>query len=149
MEHGQGVKDTLLEYNDIMKENDELYRLAAKWFGLPDAAFWILYALREQGSLTQSALCGMLYMPKQTVNSSLKQLEADGYLKLREMTDRRSKEVCLTKEGERLAARTVDKVFLAECGALSGLTGGERETLIALFRKFTGLFKEQMKEMRK
>ncbi len=137
------VKALLLEYNRIVRECDELYRTAAKRLGLPDGAFWILYALREgERALTQSVLCSMLYLPKQTINSSLKKLEADGYLQLQEMKDRRSKRVCLTEKGRLLAEDTVDKVLRAECAALSELPPDERRQLVGLF----GRFQERLRE---
>lgn len=135
----------LLEYNSIIKENDELYHKVSTALGLPDCAFWILYILREDNKvLTQSEICSALYQPKQTVNSSLKKLEYDGYIELIMMKDRRSKEIHLTQKGKVLAQNTVDKVICAEQNALSGLTAEEQDTFIGLFRKYTDLLKSTM-----
>lgn len=142
------VEKRLSEYNGIIKENDELYRGIARAFGLPDCAFWILYALRESGeTLTQSEICYAMYQPKQTVNSSLKKLEREGYLVLKEMPDRRSKEVRLTAKGVTLAQRTVDHVIYAEHTALSGLTEEEQKTFMELFRRYTELLKSSIGEL--
>ena len=139
----------LSEYNSIIKETDELYRGVAKALGLPDCAFWILYVLREEGEvLTQSEICYALYQPKQTVNSALKKLEYDGCIELTEMDDRRSKQIQLTEKGGKLAEKTVDKVIAAEHKALSGLTETEQETFIGLFRKYAGLLRNNMEELR-
>ena len=44
----------LSEYNNILKENDNLYRGVAKRLGLPECAFWILYTLRaDSAALTE------------------------------------------------------------------------------------------------
>ncbi len=135
----------LYEYNSIIKENDELYRGVARTLGLPDCAFWILYALRESAQvLTQSEICNAMYQPKQTVNSALKKLEADGYIVLMEMNDRRSKQIDLTKKGELLAQKTVDRVIAVEAQALDGLTVQEQEDFIRLFRKYTDLLKNSI-----
>ena len=40
----------LSEYNNILKENDNLYRGVAKRLGLPECAFWILYTLRADSA---------------------------------------------------------------------------------------------------
>lgn len=139
----------LLEYNGIFRENDELYRGLAKAMGLPDGAFWILYTLREKGeAVTQSDICSAVYMPKQTVNSALKKLASDGYLVLSEQKDRRSKQIRLTEQGVRLAEATVDKVFAAEDRALAGLTEEEKERFLFLFRRYTELLKESMRELK-
>ena len=66
-------KTTLAAYNELYKEQDDLYRGAARGFGLSDCAFWVLYALREtKRPMTQSGICAAVYQPKQTVHSALK-----------------------------------------------------------------------------
>ncbi len=139
------IRKRLAEYNNTIKENDELYRNAAKAMGLSDGAFWILYILRENGKLlTQKEICDALYQPKQTINSALKKLERDGFLELMEMSDRRSKEVHLTEKGKELARKTVDQVIADECEALSELTEEEQKTFLGLFHKYTILLKKSM-----
>lgn len=133
------------EYNSIIKENDELYRHAAKASGLSECAFWILYALRADGEkLTQSDICNSLYQPKQTVNSALKKLENEGYIALLHAGDQRGKPIHLTEKGLLLAARTVDRVIGFEHAALRGLSDEEQETFIRLFRQYTGLLKDKL-----
>ena len=91
-------RGALAAYNELYKEQDDLYRAVARGFGLSDCAFWVLYALREaERPMTQSDVCAAVYQPKQTVHSALKKLEGEGFLRLAEGRDRRSK---------RLTART-------------------------------------------
>ena len=98
----QDAKRMLLEYNKETKRLDDLYRCAAKQCGISECAFWILYTLRaEERQFTQAEICEFLIEPKQTVNSALKKLEAEGYLTLSAGADQRSKRVCLTEKGER------------------------------------------------
>ena len=112
-------KTTLAAYNELYKEQDDLYRGAARGFGLSDCAFWVLYALREtKRPMTQSGICAAVYQPKQTVHSALKKLEGEGYLRLAEGRDRRSKHLVLTERGEALVRRTVDPVMAAEEAAM-------------------------------
>ncbi len=135
----------LAQYNSIFRESDQIYRTAAKSFGLSDYAFWILYSLREASTpLTQSDICNQIYLPKQTVNSALKKLEADGVIVMEEMTDRRSKRLALTQKGQTLAARTADRVLAAEHDAFLGLSAQEQEEFIHLFRKYTDILKQNM-----
>lgn len=138
-------REYLLKLNNILKENDEIYRNTAKNSGLPDCAFWILYTLRDEGNITtQSEICSAIYLPKQTVNSALKKLESDGYLQLLNTNDRRSKQVSLTPKGLALAETTVDRVIAWETKALSGMTADEKETFLRLFRKYTDLLNVNM-----
>ncbi len=142
------VKDKLLEYNGIIKESDQLYHQVAKAFGLPDCAFWILYSLREDNTaLTQSDICSLMCQPKQTVNSSLKKMEKEGYITLTKRNEGRGKQINLTGKGIRLAEATVDQVLDIECSALSELEEKERDTFIQLFQKYTDILKRKMQRL--
>lgn len=139
------IETTLWEYNTIFKENNEMYRGVAKVLGLTDTALWILYALRDsRGTATQREVCNMLYEPKQTINSALKKMEAEGYIELIPGKDRRSKRIRLTEKGTALAGQTADKVIEAEHRALCRMEEQDREQLLRLFRTYTEKLKEEM-----
>ncbi|MCI8991243.1 MAG: winged helix DNA-binding protein [Eubacterium sp.] len=130
----------LSEFNRIMKENDKIYRNAAKAVGLSYCSFWILYALRNtQELLTQSEICYETYLPKQTVNSALKKLEHENYIELLNINDRKSKQIRLTEKGAALAEKTVDTIVLSEQRSFYGLSTEEQETFLHLFQKYTDL----------
>ena len=138
----------MLELNEIMKETDDLYRNLAKKFKMSDCMIWILYILREDDiSVTQSDICNMMYMPKQTVNSSLKKMEAEGYIELLSINDKRSKQVCLTEKGVDLANNTVDIIISKENNALSKMDKEEQALFINLFKKYKDLLKESFMEI--
>ena len=138
----------MLELNEIMKETDDLYRNLAKKFKMSDCMIWILYILREDDrSVTQSDICNMMYMPKQTVNSSLKKMESEGYIELLNINDKRSKQVCLTEKGVDLANNTVDIIISKENNALSKMDKEEQALFINLFKKYKDLVKESFMEI--
>ena len=138
----------MLELNEIMKETDDLYRNLAKKFKMSDCMIWILYILREDDrSVTQSDICNMMYMPKQTVNSSLKKMEAEGFIELLNINDKRSKQVCLTEKGVDLANNTVDIIISKENNALSKMDKEEQALFINLFKKYKDLLKESFMEI--
>lgn len=138
----------LMEYNNISKELDDIYRNTARSFGISECSLWILYILRaEKGPMTQSVACDLLFYPKQTINSALKKMESDGLIKLRHVSDRRSKQIELTGKGELLAVQTADRVLRAEHGAMSGLSDQEQEIFIGLWRKYTDLLKSNMQAL--
>ena len=138
----------MLELNEIMKETDDLYRNLAKKFKMSDCMIWILYILREDDrSVTQSDICNMMYMPKQTVNSSLKKMESEGYIELLSINDKRSKQVCLTEKGVDLANNTVDIIISKENNALSKMDKEEQALFINLFKKYKDLLKESFMEI--
>ena len=138
----------MLELNEIMKETDDLYRNLAKKFKMSDCMIWILYILRgDDRSVTQSDICNMMYMPKQTVNSSLKKMESEGYIELLNINDKRSKQVCLTEKGVDLANNTVDIIISKENNALSKMDKEEQALFINLFKKYKDLLKESFMEI--
>lgn len=138
----------MLEFNEIMKETDDLYRNLAKKFKMSDCMLWILYILREDDrAVTQSDICNMMCLPKQTVNSSLKKMEAEGYIELLNINDKRSKQVCLTEKGIDLANNTVDIVISKENNALSKMDEKEQELLMNLLGKFNNLLKDSFSEI--
>lgn len=138
-------RGALAAYNELYKEQDDLYRAAARGFGLSDCAFWVLYALREaERPMTQSDVCAAVYQPKQTVHSALKKLMGAGYLQLAEGRDRRSKYLVLTERGEALVRRTVDPVMAAETAAMDTLTKAERTQFLSLCRRYNTALRQYL-----
>lgn len=134
---------TFTQFNDevgrMHKEEDSLYRRLARQFGLSDSEFWILYTLAGSAEpVTQAKLSGYLSLSKQTVNSGLKQLEQEGYIRLTGGPGRQ-KYLHLTGRGERLTAGTVRSVLAAEERAFLGLAEEERASLLALEHKYLAL----------
>ena len=142
--------DRLSEYNNIIKENDNIYRGLARNMGLSECSFWILYILRSEcAALAQSDVCNFLFQPKQSINSALKKMESDGYIELVHETDQRSKKIILTPEGVRFCEETVDRVIALERRALGSLPEDEQKLFLSLFRKYTDILKGCMEEILK
>lgn len=103
-----------------MKETDRMYEDVSKKFKISNAAFWILYFLRENElPRTQSEICFVSHLPKQTVNSALKKLESDRYINMAFGDNKKSKQIVLTEKGCKLAESTADVVIAAEHRALN------------------------------
>ena len=138
-------RGALAAYNELYKEQDDLYRAVARGFGLSDCAFWVLYALREaERPMTQSGVCAAVYQPKQTVHSALKKLIGEGCLRLAEGRDRRSKYLVLMEQGEALVRRTVDPVMAAETAAMDTLTEAERTQFLSLCRRYNTALRQYL-----
>ena len=127
-------QEFIRRYNGLYKENTEIYHRLARHFGLSDSAFWILYTLREAGgSVSQSQLCGELFLSKQTVHSALKQLEQGGYLQLENVpNNRKNKRVQVTPQGEQLLCQVSDPVFAMEERAFLRLSPQQRQAVLEL-----------------
>ena len=140
----------LAKYNALSKESDNLYRGLVRELGGSECALWILYTLRaEKPPVTQKTICDILHVPKQTVNSAMKALEAGGYLRLEPGPDRRRKQVVLTEAGERLARESADKIILAEEAAFGAMTEPEREMFLILMGRYVRALREEIQEIKR
>lgn len=141
-------KAYIFEYNRIIKENDNVYRDAAKSFNIAECELWILYFLRVGGISTQSDLCSVMLQSKQTINSALKSMQTKSYLELKNTDDRRKKKISLTEKGKLLAKGTADLVIKLEQESLDELTDDEKEAFISLFDKYTKILKQKAERMK-
>lgn len=100
--------------NLLFCETDAVYHQIALRFGLSDSALRVLYALCDSdGSCRLRDICRLAGLSKQTLNSTVRKLEADGHVRL-ETAQARHKLLCLTETGEQLSQRTVRRLMEAE-----------------------------------
>lgn len=134
----------LLNQND--KLLDELYHHYASRWALSDTAFWILYVAWVQGDgCTQRDICASWSYTKQTINTALKNLERQGYIRLIPLPDnRKSKQIRFTESGEQLADRIVTPLLRAEADSFAQLSEQEQRELVRLSQKRTALLKKEM-----
>ena len=131
--------------NRLYNETNQIYHRLARRGGLSDCAFWLLYALRDgDGPMTQAQLSTLLCLPKQTVNSALKQLTEAGCLRLEAVDGNlKNKRVCLTETGEARLGPVIDRVFRLEERAAARLTAEERSALLAIEEKLIDAFRDE------
>lgn len=129
------------EFNRLDKETNDLYHEVALGMGLSDSAFCILYILNDRGDgCLQRDICAEAFVSKQTVNSSIRRLEGEGYLCLRRGKGR-DKHIFLTEKGRQFVAGRVVPVMEAEKAAFSALGPEERRELLRL----SALYVEHLK----
>lgn len=131
--------------NRLYNETNQIYHRLARRGGLSDCAFWLLYALRDgDGPMTQAQLSTLLCLPKQTVNSALKQLTEAGCLRLEAVDGNlKNKRVRLTETGEARLGPVIDRVFRLEERAAARLTAEERSALLAIEEKLIDAFRDE------
>lgn len=132
------LKSQLLRFNSIYNDTNHTYHRLALSLGLPDCAFLILYLLRMSDRLyTQSEICELMCLSRQTVNSALKTLAAAGHLEfVHSDGNKKNKLLKLTERGISFCETSVDRVIGLEINALSEFTPDELELLLRLNRKF-------------
>lgn len=134
-------------YNYLLGEMEAAYHGMSLRLGLSDSASMILYAICEEGeSRLLSDIRRLSGLSKQTVNSSIRKLEAEGILYL-EKADSKSKKVCLTAEGKALAERTVLRIQQAENNILASWPRQDVEKYLELTENFLAALREEAAKM--
>lgn len=130
------ISNPLKEFNRIYKKTNEIYHDIALRLGLSDSAFDILYSISELGDgCLQKDICNATCIPKQTIHSSIRQMEKSGYLTLSSGKGR-SMHITLTDLGKNLLERTIYPVMQMEGEAFHCMTDEECQQMLALFEKY-------------
>ena len=137
----------LRRFNRLIGETDALYHELAQRLGLSDSAFQILYTLHvEGGACPLRDICDFSGLTKQTVNSALRKLEAEGSV-MTASSGARHKIVSLTPEGAALAERTVAQVIAIENDILGSWLPDELERYLRLTEDYLVVMRERAKEV--
>ena len=106
----------------------------------------VLYAVcGNGGSCPIDDICRLSGVRKQTVNSALRKLEAEGVVYLEAINGKR-KRVCLTENGKTLTDRTVTRLITIENDIFDSWTQEEYETYLALMERYLSVFKKKLQE---
>ncbi len=138
----------LRRFSRLIGETDAAYHEIAQRLGLSDSAFQILYTLHDEGgACLLRDICAYSGLTKQTVNSALRKLEAEGSV-TSESADARHKAVKLTPEGAALAERTVAQVIAIENDILGSWPEAELEKYLCLTEDYLFALREKAREVR-
>lgn len=133
--------------NYLASEMDALYHQASLKLGISDSVSIVLYTIYDVG---EGCLLSDIYkrsgVSKQTVNSAMRRLEADGMLYLEPYTGR-SKRIALTDNGRAYLQRTAARLVQAEMHAFDGWTEDEVRAHIGLMEKYTESLRRQIERM--
>lgn len=142
------MADKIKRINYLAGEIDAAYHDAALRFGLSDSSLTILYAICSSG---HGCLLGDIYslsgVRKQTINSALRKLEAEGIVYLTAVNGKK-KMASLTEKGQELANRTAVRLIRAENEIFDSWPQEEYEAYLALMQKFLTELTEKMKEIK-
>lgn len=137
----------LRRFNRLISETEAVYHEIAQRLGLSDSAFQILYTLHDEGGACPLRdICILSGLTKQTVNSALRKLEAEGSV-MTASSGARHKIVSLTPEGAALAERTVAQVIAIENDILGSWLPDELERYLRLTEDYLVVMRERAKEV--
>jgi len=141
------ISKYLKEYNHIYKEANDIYHEIARKLQLSDSALDIFYTIFEMGdNCLQRDICKASCMPKQTVNSSIRKLQTDGYLTLSPGKGR-SMHIHLTASGQKLIQEKLVPLIRIENDAFEDMTVEECEQLIHLNAKYNQALRSRLSNL--
>lgn len=141
------ISKYLKEYNHIYKEANDIYHEIARKLQLSDSALDIFYTIFEMGdNCLQRDIFKASCMPKQTVNSSIRKLQTDGYLTLSPGKGR-SMHIHLTPSGQKLIQEKLVPLIRIENDAFEDMTVEECEQLIHLNAKYNQTLRSRLSNL--
>lgn len=131
----------------LVGETDSTYHELARKVGMSDSAMSILYTLCDMGGeCSLQTICSYSGLAKQTVNSAIRKLEADGAIVLLQENGK-NKNVKLTESGKTLTDNTVAKIMKIENDIMASWTKEEVEQYLSLTERYLHMLREKMEEM--
>ena len=123
-------------YNITVWETDSLYHEISRCFGLTDSALNILYLICfENDNALLSDIVRYSGLQKQTINSSLRNLEKKGLVELRPVNGK-MKSVALTTAGSAFCDRTIRKLMEWENEAISAFSKKDVKIFLSLMDRY-------------
>lgn len=145
MEHKR--EQDIRRINFLSTEMDALYHQSSLKLGISDSVSIVLYAMYDAGG---ECLLSHIYkqsgISKQTINSAIRKLEAEGIVRLTQH-DGRAKKAALTGEGKAYAQKTAARLRQAEMDAFDAWTEEEIHSYIRLMEKYTDCFRRQIETL--
>lgn len=127
-------------------QSNALYEVWAAWKKVNSKKLFVLYELDHGDYITQKNIADYTGLPKQTVNTVIRDFIAEGFVTLASgKNDRREKLVVLTESGKKHAAETLAPLYALEERVFS-VMGEERvKQMIDTIFLFNAIFEKEMK----
>lgn len=133
-------------FNGLYKECEDLYRCSAKFLNISVCAMWVLSVLVEQEKpLTQRRLCEQLSQPKQTINSTIANLEKQELVHLLPVSgNRKEKQVMLTEKGIQYANQKIKPFINAEQELFIEMGEKDCDEYLRLTQKYITIYRKKI-----
>lgn len=134
-------------FSYLVGETEALYHALARRLGLSDSAMSLLFVLCDEGGTCPLQLAlRHSGLSKQTANSALRRMEAEGVVYL-EPLGARGKRVCLTEAGRALAEATAARVMAAENAVLAAWSAEDVDAYLRLTERYLVDLREKTKDL--
>jgi len=134
----------MTEVNRLYKETESIYAKYAASHDISTTTLCVLYSLyTAETPCTQTQLLEDWGIPLQTINSCLKALEKGGSVRMEFLEgSRKSKQIYLTEQGEKMANKIVSPMLRSENEAFASLTQDEQQSLLRITQKHNALLRK-------
>ncbi len=127
--------------DDIWQNIDSVYEYYAKSLGLNSTTLYLLHIIYTSEPCTQKQICDIMMLPKQTVNTIVRDYQNKGLLETTESPeDRRHKHIRLTRQGKAYCKQILPPLEEAESYTLEQFTEEERNMMFTLMEKYNKVF---------
>lgn len=135
------------KYNQLLGEIDSIYHSVNFKLNISDSAMRILYAICESGDECQlKDICLKSGLSKQTINSSIRNLERENIVYLTQ-SEKKGKKVHLTTKGKEITENTALRLITIENEILDAWSEEDVKTYLFLTEKYLNDFKKKVKEL--
>lgn len=138
------INDRLKQLNGMLCEIDSLYQSLLATKNVSDSEFVVMIAILSLGEgCLQKDIAETSYMSKKTINSTIKKLEKEKYIRLK-AGKYPNMHIFLTPQGLEHVKNNVLPIIDVENKVLNSMSDDEFERLIIGSTKYISLFKEQV-----
>lgn len=131
------IREEIERINTCINRQSEFFGGWARRNGMSRSTMMVLYALDRDHARTQREIAGWWLLPKQTVHTVVKELEAQGLVVLEAGRDQKEKRVRFTPAGRAYVEIRMRGLYAAEERALASLDPELREGLVRGIQAFT------------
>ncbi len=139
----------IYEFNNLTNQCNSIFHSAAQRAGISDCALSIYFTLfGAERQYTQSDICDCLCLRRQTVNSALKKMKADGYITLTHAEDKSGKYIVLTDKGSEFIKSRIMPMVQVEEAVCNRLSDDEKNNFLNTYRYIIQCLKDESEKIR-
>lgn len=142
------IREDVETFGSTQHDISAAYEEYARSKGITYTTFFIMNMIAYTEGCTQNQICQHTFLPRQTVNSVIKNLLEAGYVELRQKdNDKRVKEIRYTEKGSAYIQTIIPQIREAELQALQALDENERTILVEAAKKYADNFRKILMRM--
>lgn len=138
------INERLKQLNGMLCEIDSIYQSLLATKNVSDSEFVVMIAILSLGEgCLQKDIAETSYMSKKTINSTIKKLEKEGFIKLK-AGKYPNMHIYLTSKGIEHIKENILPIIEVEERVLNSMSEEEFERLIVGSSKYIGIFKDHV-----